>query len=189
MSVSTLRGDGGTTRLISGEEVSKDDPRVEAYGAIDELVSALGMARSICEDEDVCDLTARLQRELFEVCTALADSLEELAGTFPADKVEALTEEVHRIEGMDGILGDWALPGAHPAAAAFDVARTVCRRAERQVVRLAAFQKALDGQVVPYLNRLSDLLWLMGRLVEKRTGVNGALRNGAHRGSTWSRAW
>src|ERR687895_107215 len=88
------------------------------------------------------------------------------------EMVEALTTHVNRIEATEGILSDWSLPGEHAAAAAYDVARTVCRRAERAVVRLAETGVELNPHVVPYLNRLSDLLWLMGRLLELRAGLD-----------------
>src|SRR5918992_1205170 len=103
--------------------------------------------------------------------------------------VEQLTAHVHRIEATEGILSDWSLPGDHAAAAAYDVARTVCRRAERAVVRLAETGVEINPHVVPYLNRLSDLLWLMGRLLELRAGLDSRLRDGEHTGPRWSRAW
>ncbi len=103
--------------------------------------------------------------------------------------VEALTAHVTRIEAMEGILSDWSLPGEHAAAAAYDVARTVCRRAERAVVRLGETGVEINPQVVPYLNRLSDLLWLFGRLLELRAGLDTRLRDDGHEGPRWSRAW
>jgi cob(I)alamin adenosyltransferase len=101
--------------------------------------------------------------------------------------VAALDADVARIEAVEGILGDWALPGGHTAAAAYDVARTVCRRAERHIVRLADAGELEDASVLAYMNRLSDLLWLLGRLLEVRAGVDSALREGG--GPKWSRAW
>jgi cob(I)alamin adenosyltransferase len=103
--------------------------------------------------------------------------------------VDALTAHVHRIEATDGILADWSLPGEHPASAAFDVARTVCRRAERQVVRLIESGEPVNPQILAYLNRLSDLLWLLGRFVEKQAGVDARLRDSQAPGAKWSRAW
>ena len=89
---------------------------------------------------------------------------------------------------MEGILADWSLPGEHTASAAYDIARTVCRRAERLVVHLAEGEEVAP-QVIPYLNRLSDLLWLFSRLIELRAGVDAHLRDAEHRGPRWSRAW
>ncbi|HEV2864355.1 MAG TPA: cob(I)yrinic acid a,c-diamide adenosyltransferase [Pyrinomonadaceae bacterium] len=192
MSIATKHGDGGKTGLIGGERVSKADARVEAYGTIDELGAAMGLARAVCEDEEVRELTKQIQRELFTVAGAVANpSSEEAAPTtyVTPEMVEALTSHVHRIESTEGILSDWSLPGDHAAAAAYDVARTVCRRAERAVVRLEESGEPVNPHVVPYLNRLSDLLWLMGRLLELRAGVDARLRDGEHAGPRWSRAW
>lgn len=191
MSISTKQGDTGQTSLAGGQRVSKGDWRVEAYGTLDELISALGFARSICDEEEVCELTKTIQRELFSLIGALATCAESRTLPIPFDSqpVDALTEEVHRIEKMDGILRDWALPGEHAASGAYDVARTICRRAERNVVRLAESGEPLDPNVISYLNRLSDLLWLFGRVVERQAGKDSSLRNKEHNGPRWSRAW
>lgn len=191
MSIATKHGDTGQTSLIGGTRVSKGDLQVEAYGSIDELISVMGFARSICEDAEVRDLTKAIQRELFAVSSAVATVPDKRKGASPVrdEMVEALTAQVHRIEAIEGILADWSLPGEHAAAAAFDVARTVCRRAERLAVRLAESGGESYPQVVAYLNRLSDLLWLFGRLLELRAGVDARLRDEAHRGPKWSRAW
>ncbi|MDQ3907174.1 MAG: cob(I)yrinic acid a,c-diamide adenosyltransferase [Acidobacteriota bacterium] len=191
MSISTKAGDAGETGLIGGERVSKSDPRVEAYGTIDELGAALGFARSICEDAEVRDLTKEIQRELFAVSGAVANpQAESREPPYVTDAmIDALTSHVRRIESTEGILSDWSLPGEHAAAAAYDLARTVCRRAERAVVRLAESETGVPAQVTAYLNRLSDLLWLFGRLLELRAGVNSKLRDGEHEGPKWSRAW
>ncbi|HEX8686799.1 MAG TPA: cob(I)yrinic acid a,c-diamide adenosyltransferase [Pyrinomonadaceae bacterium] len=192
MSIATKHGDKGETGLIGGGRVSKADVRVEAYGTVDELGAAMGFARSVCGDEEVRELTKAIQRELFTVAGAIASPLggaeSETTYVTPA-MVEALGAHVARIEATEGILSDWSLPGDHAAAAAYDVARTVCRRAERCVVRLAETGVELNPQVVPYLNRLSDLLWLMGRLLELRAGLDTRLRDGEHGGPRWSRAW
>jgi len=96
---------------------------------------------------------------------------------------------VHKIEATPGILSDWSLPGAHTEAAAFEMARTACRRAERQVVRLVESGDSVDPQVLAYLNRLSDLLWLFGRLLEVHAGIDSKLRDEGHAGTRWSKAW
>jgi cob(I)alamin adenosyltransferase len=105
------------------------------------------------------------------------------------EMVDALTEQVHKIETTDGVLSDWSIPGEHSASAAYDMARTVCRRAERNLVRLMESGEDVGAFVVPYLNRLSDLLWLFGRLLELRAGVDARLRDTQHKGPRWSRAW
>ncbi len=191
MSIATKAGDAGETGLIGGERVSKADLRVEAYGTIDELTSMIGFARSICEDAEVDELSKTIQRELFAVSGSVANPLSSGREKpyVTGEMVESLTAHVNRIESIDGLLADWSLPGEHAAAAAYDVARTVCRRAERHVVRLAESGEAVDAQVIAYLNRLSDLLWLFGRLLELRAGVDGSLRDTAHDGPRWSRAW
>jgi cob(I)alamin adenosyltransferase len=192
MSIATKHGDKGDTGLIGGARVSKADLRVEAYGTVDELGAAMGFARSICDDAEVREMTKSIQRELFTVAGAIASPAggQESKTTYVTpEMVEALTAHVTRVEATEGILSDWSLPGDHAAAAAYDVARTVCRRAERAVVRLSETGAEINPQVVPYLNRLSDLLWLMGRLLELRAGVDARLRDGEDKGPRWSRAW
>ena len=189
--ITTRTGDAGETGLGDGSRVSKDHPRVRALGEIDELGAAMGFARSICADEEVRSLTKEIQRELFAVSGAVANP--QSAAKEPPyvtdAMTDALTAHVNRIEATEGILSDWSLPGEHAAAAAYDVARTVCRRAERSVVRLAEAEAGVPPQVTAYLNRLSDLLWLFGRLLELRAGVDARLRDDEHGGPKWSRAW
>ncbi|HEV2704416.1 MAG TPA: cob(I)yrinic acid a,c-diamide adenosyltransferase [Pyrinomonadaceae bacterium] len=192
MSIATKHGDKGETGLIGGERVSKAALRVEAYGTVDELGAQMGFARSICEDAEVRELTKQIQRELFTLSGEVANpaSDETSPGAHVTrEMVEALTAHVNRIEQTEGILSDWSLPGDHAAAAAYDVARTICRRAERAVVRLSESGEPTGAQVVPYLNRLSDLLWLFGRLLELRAGIDARLRDDSHEGPRWSRAW
>ncbi len=191
MSIATKRGDGGKTSLVGGVRVSKGELRVETYGTIDELNSVMGFARSICGDAEICDTVKRIQRELFKVGSALASAPggRQAPPPITAEMVEALTQEVHRIEAIDGVLADWSLAGEHPASAAFDVARTVCRRAERLLVRLQDSGAALDPKLLAYINRLSDLLWLCGRLIDARAGLDATLRDPAQGGKRWSRAW
>jgi cob(I)alamin adenosyltransferase len=191
MSIATKRGDGGETSLAGAVRVSKAHLRVEAYGTVDELNTFMGLARVMNDDPEVKDLVKALQRELFKVGSALATAPNGRKPEPPitSEMVDVLTAHVHRIEATDGILADWSLPGEHPASAAFDVARTVCRRAERQVVRLIESGEPVNPQVLAYLNRLSDLLWLLGRLVEKQAGVSAQLRDETKPGAKWSRAW
>lgn len=191
MSIATTQGDSGQTGLAGGIRVSKADLRVESYGTVDELNSVLGFARSICQNKDIAGWTETIQRTLFRVGSALANP----PGKQPpkpfvtADDVAMLTDLVHKIEAVEGILSDWSLPGAHPESAAYEVARTVCRRAERVVVRFAESGEAVEPEVIPYLNRLSDAIWLFGRLIEFNAGVDARLRDEAKAGPKWSRAW
>jgi cob(I)alamin adenosyltransferase len=191
MSIATERGDGGETSLAGGKRVSKSDLRVECYGTIDELISHLGMARAMCSNVGIAEFAKSIQRELFKVGSAIATPVEshKPQATIEDSMVERLTDEVHRIESIEGLLADWSLPGEDVASAAFDVARTVCRRAERLTVRLRDEGVSLQPNVLRYLNRLSDLLWLFGRQIEKEEGKDSRLRDSNSTGPRWSRAW
>jgi cob(I)alamin adenosyltransferase len=191
MSIATKRGDGGMTGLPGGVRVSKTDPRVECYGTIDELISQMGFARSITAHKEVHDLTKEIQRELFKVGSAIGTTPESRkpAPAITQEMVDRLEAHVHRIEAMPGILGDWSLPGEIPDSAAMDVARTICRRAERLAVRLFDDGLLQNPQILAYLNRLSDVLWLMGRQLELAAGVDAKLRTSDNPGNRWSRAW
>jgi cob(I)alamin adenosyltransferase len=192
VSIATKRGDGGQTGLAGDVRVSKASLRVEAYGTVDELNSVLGLARSQCEDQDLRDRTKLIQRELFQIGATLATSPESRNAQAPVstEMVEELTRQVHEIEGKEGLLTDWSLPGEHPTGAAYDLARTVCRRAERCVVRLRDSGEAVEPNVLAYLNRLSDLLWLFARKLEVEAGIRNSLREvSAKQGPKWSKAW
>ncbi len=191
MSIATTRGDTGQTGLSGGIRVSKSSPRVEAYGTLDEVISSLGFARSICENEEIAQITKGIQKELFKVASAISTPPESPKGipVVTDEMVDALTAHVHRIEAIPGILNDWSLPGEHPVSAAFDVARTICRRAERLVVGLMEGGLPLQPNVLRYLNRLSDVLWLFGRQIEKVEGKDARLRGEDKAGPKWSRAW
>lgn len=192
-SIATKSGDKGQTSLIGGVRVPKSDLRVETYGTIDELGAQMAFARSICGDEEVNEIAREIQKELFTVNSVIA--------TVPGDNrtlpevsqemIDRLTEQVDRIEKMEGIVGDWSLPGDHAAGAAFDVARTVCRRGERCLVRLTETDDRPQLiNVITYINRLSDLLWLLGRILEVRAGIDSRLRDETHvEGNKWSKAW
>src|SRR5258707_8739880 len=133
MSIARKRGDAAQTGHAGGIRVSKTDPRIECYGNIDELISQMGFARSICQDADVAARIERIQRELYKVGSAIATPPEskKTPPEITSAMVDALEAEVHRIEAEPGVLADWSLPGGAPDAAALDVARTVCRRAGR----------------------------------------------------------
>lgn len=188
MSIATKTGDGGTTTLGDGQRVSKGDTRVEAYGTVDELVAQLGLARALCRHDEAAAIAKEVQRDLFAVAEVLS-SAETPPRSLEPTRVSEITGHVHRIEQQNGILIDWAIPGDHGGAAAFDVARTVCRRAERLVVRGRDEGVPVDASVISYLNRLSDLLWLLGRLVERDAGVDSRLRDHRDQGTRWSKAW
>jgi cob(I)alamin adenosyltransferase len=191
MSIATKAGDGGQTGLAGGVRVSKADLRVESYGSVDELNSVLGFARSICRNPEIAAWTEEIQRTLFRLGAALATSTEneKNAPVISAENIESVTKLVHKIEAMDGILSDWSLPGANTESAAYEIARTVCRRAERAAVRFVENGGEVQPTVIPYLNRLSDVIWLFGRLIELKAGVDARLRDDTKAGPKWSRAW
>jgi len=191
MSIATKTGDSGQTGLAGGVRVSKADLRVEAYGTVDELNSTLGFARSICQNPEICSAVHGIQKTLFRVGSSLATPPEskKVRPPLTATDVDELTNMVHVIEAREGILSDWSLPGAHAESAAFEVARAVCRRAERCVVRLIESGAETDPQALPYINRLSDLLWLFARQIELDYGVDSRLRDDTKEGPRWSRAW
>ena len=170
--------------------MSKSDLRVEAYGTVDELGACLGFARSICSQEDVKGWTEAIQRDLFRVGAALATPAEARKDSyiFQVD-VDRLTDLVHEIEATPKILADWSLAGANTESAAYEVARTVCRRAERIAVRFGEETSDVPPEAISYLNRLSDLIWLFGRLIEVRAGVDSRLRDDGKTGPNFSRAW
>jgi len=191
-SISTMRGDAGETSLAGGVRVSKASVRVETYGTIDELNSSMGFARSICEDPEIAALTKSIQQELFAIGSSLATPPDSPKPQITIDPklVDRLTAEVHRIEAIEGILADWSIPGEHRAAAAYDVSRTICRRAERGLVRLQESGDIVQPSILAYVNRLSDLLWLIGRKLEHDAGVSGSLREATGKaGNRFSRAW
>jgi cob(I)alamin adenosyltransferase len=191
MSIATKRGDGGQTGLAGGIRVSKADLRVEAYGSIDELNTVLGFARSICKNQEIAGWTEEIQRTLFRVGSALATPPEsrKKPPVISTEDVDKLTDLVHKIEATEGILADWSLPGGHTESAAYEMARTVCRRAERAAVRFVENGGDTQPEVLAYLNRLSDVIWLFGRLIEHNTGIDSRLRDDSKGGPKFSRAW
>jgi cob(I)alamin adenosyltransferase len=191
MSIATKRGDGGQTGLAGGIRVSKADLRVESYGSVDELNTVLGFARSICQNREIAGWTETIQRTLFRVGSALATPPEskKQPPVVSVEDIDMLTDLVHKIEATEGILSDWSLPGAHTESAAYEIARAVCRRAERATVRFVENGGVVQPTVIPYLNRLSDAIWLFGRLIEVNAGVESNLRPEAKGGPKWSRAW
>ena len=170
----TRTGDKGETGLFSGERVPKNSLRIEAYGTVDELSSWIGYARSLLKDKDVDEVLEKVQRDLFLVCADLATRPEkgrpQKAAQVTDTMVKHLEEAIDRLDAELPPLSTFIVPSGTIAAAALHVARTVARRAERRTVTLAQ-QEALNPQVVPYLNRLSSLLFVLVRIVNKRSGV------------------
>ncbi len=172
MRIYTRTGDTGETGLIGGARVPKDDLRVEAYGNVDELNATLGLTRCFIEHEDLNALMERIQRQLFDMGAELASPPErahQFATLSEAD-VQALEQAIDQLEAELEPLRQFILPGGTPAAAALHLARTVCRRAERRVVTLHR-HSTVRPVVIQYLNRLSDLLFVMARVVNHRASV------------------
>jgi cob(I)alamin adenosyltransferase len=175
----TKKGDDGTTGLLfGGARVSKADPRTDAYGTVDEAVSALGLARAAIgtvtdrTEARLAELSLRLQRELFVVGAEIAthvdrrDRLADGVSRVTAAMVEALEAEIDELEGMVEQPKEFVVPGESMAGAALDLARTTVRRAERRCVALAGDGGLPDSLVLPYLNRLADLLFVMARAAD-----------------------
>ena len=174
MKIYTRTGDAGETSLFDGTRVAKYDPRVDAYGEIDETNAWLGFARAAALDAALADEVLRLQRDLFAVGAQLADPADKIASRVTkavvgdAD-VERLEQLIDRLESELPPLRRFILAGGTPAGAALHVARTVCRRAERRIV---ALQPAVEPALLRYVNRLSDLLFVMARVANHRGGVS-----------------
>ena len=175
MSIVTKTGDNGTTGLMYGHRVPKNHPRVEAYGTVDELNAALGLARATATEKFVSENLFWIQKSLVDVMGEMAVLPEDLPryqkGGYTlvtpemTAKLDALVKE---IEAQNVSFKHWATPGQTQSSATLDVARTVCRRAERRVCDLQAAGDLKNEEILIFLNRLSDLLWLFARWVEGR---------------------
>jgi cob(I)alamin adenosyltransferase len=172
-SIATRKGDDGTTSLLYGQRVRKDHPQVEAVGALDELNAALGLAKATADAQRVKKGLARIQQELVslmgEVACAPKDAKRHAASKFAKVDEAALARldnGVAAIEARRQRFDGWATPGANLHSAALELARTAARRAERRLVSLPKAGKRVRPLLLQYVNRLSDLLWLMAREAE-----------------------
>jgi cob(I)alamin adenosyltransferase len=169
----TKTGDGGDTRLFDGTKVRKYDERVSAYGAIDELNAFIGAAASFLNDGALRDMLAAIQKDLFSVGAQLADpGFKQQTRTkfnLPPERITALETGIDTFETELPPLRQFILSGGGQAGAMLHVARTVCRRAERQVVGLSE-KVDVSSNVIVYLNRLSDFLFVIARVVNHREG-------------------
>lgn len=162
MSITTKTGDAGETSLANGERVYKDDVRVETYGTVDELNSFLGLAKHFLPDREK-ELLESIQKDLFRLASELAKG-ERFVRLISEDDVERLTKEIQEYERRVD-LTTFALPGETIPSAYLDVCRTVARRAERLAVKLSR-EAEVRAEVIKYLNRVSDLLYIIARYIE-----------------------
>jgi cob(I)alamin adenosyltransferase len=176
MSITTKTGDQGTTGLMYRRRVPKCHPRTEALGTVDELNATLGLARATAAPEGAAPLLSSIQKDLVVLMGELATDVED-AARYAADGYPRMTpaatarldEAARSLEAAGVSPGDWAMPGAALHCAALDLARTVCRRAERRVCSLQQAGHLPNLEIIAYLNRLSDLLWLLARSAEPTT--------------------
>ncbi len=178
MSIATRTGDSGSTGLMYNRRVSKSHPRVEAYGTVDELNSTLGLARAHSEASFITAKILPIQKDLVILMGELATAVEDLPRyendgfhRVAPSMTQQLDRWVEELESQNVTFKGWATPGATVGAAAFDVARTVCRRAERRVVDLQLAGQLENPEIIIYLNRLADLLWLIARWIETQVAT------------------
>jgi cob(I)alamin adenosyltransferase len=179
MSIATKTGDKGKTNLMYGRCVPKSHPRVETYGTVDELNAALGLARATAEHDFVRENLLLIQKDLVILMGELATAVEDLpryvkdGHTLVISGMTAkLDKFIQEIEAEQFSFEGWATPGSSMHTAALDLARTVCRRAERRVCALQEADQLHNTEIIIYLNRLADLLWLFARWVETRRFKN-----------------
>ncbi len=174
--VTTRTGDSGDTSLFGPGRVRKTDPRVEALGDLDEAQAALGVARATIRGRDrslVLELQRGLYRAMAEVATP-RPQLARLRARIDAEAVRELDDVIEGLRPRANVEGRFVVPGEDPASASLDLARTVARRAERAVVRLVDAEIVSGEHLVPWLNRLSDVLFLLSRALERRRTVASA---------------
>jgi cob(I)alamin adenosyltransferase len=175
MSIVTKTGDKGETSLMYGRRLSKADPRVDAYGCVDELTAALGLARSLSTEQFISDEIFAAQKDLIvvmgEMATAPADRERYFKDGFQfttVGMVDRITAVIFDLEKDKSLYPkDWVIPGGTAVSAALDFARATCRRAERHITAFSAGEKDFNPEILRYLNRLSDLCWVLARYTEK----------------------
>jgi cob(I)alamin adenosyltransferase len=166
-------GDQGETSLLYGVRVPKDDPRCEAYGTVDEAVSALGLARSLSQDERVREILLKVQQDLFTLSSELATPIErysDFAQKYPKvslEMVQQLEDLITELEAKIEIPRSFIIPGSTPSSAALDLARAIIRRAERRLISLKETGQVANEELPKYLNRLSDLIFILARYEER----------------------
>lgn len=172
-SIVTKLGDDGKTGLLYGGRVSKTDPRTEAYGCVDEAISALGLARAGARDRKTKAIVLRVQRELFTVGAELATDVRQYANlrkhfsTVTPALTQALEKDIAQLEAAVPLPRAFVVPGGTVSAAALDLARTMIRTAERRIVALNEARQLHNPEVLRYVNRLSDLVFMLARYEER----------------------
>ena len=177
MSIVTKTGDKGQTSLMYGRRLSKGDPRVDAYGCVDELTTTLGLARSVSTDKFISDEILAAQKDLIvvigELATAPVDRERYVKDGFhvtTARMIDRITSVIFELEKDKSLYPkDWVIPGGAPVSAALDFARATCRRAERHIATFSVGEKDFNPAILRYLNRLSDLCWILARYAEKQS--------------------
>lgn len=174
MNIVTKQGDNGTTTLMYSRRVPKTHPRIEAVGTVDELNAAIGLARAMATPGSVTQTLHKIQTDLValmgELATDTADNERYRNDGFPtigAENVQQLEDLAGQLESKLGKVTGWCIPGPPPLAAAIDLARTICRRCERVACCLHERGQVQNAYILVYLNRLSDVLWLIARAVER----------------------
>lgn len=173
MKIYTATGDQGETSLFGGKRIPKDALRIEAYGTVDELNSALGVARAWKPPKEIDEILGRVQGELFILGADLATPEEKRSGNVQRlgqDQISDLERAIDSLDSRLEPLSTFIIPGGTHVAAQIHLARTICRRAERYVVRLSR-QEKIDSHCIAYLNRLSDLLFVLARYTNQLDGV------------------
>jgi cob(I)alamin adenosyltransferase len=175
MSIVTKTGDQGETSLMYGRRVPKNDPRVDAYGCVDELTAALGLARAFSRDQFITDQLFAVQKDLIMVMGDLATLAEDrkryvddgfqIVTSMMVDRLGDVIVDLEKDKSL--YPKDWVIPGENPTSAVLDLARTICRRAERVALSL----KDSNPEILRYLNRLSDFCWILARYVERKSEI------------------
>ena len=173
--VYTRSGDDGDTGLLYGGRISKSDLLTEAYGTVDELVSMMGFARSLSQSDKVKETLIQLQKQLFQIASELStlpenyEHLQKNLGLIGVDWVEALEQAIDDFKSELDLPDAFIVPGASQASATIDISRAVCRRVERRVVELKNQDRLPNPEVLRYMNRLSDLLFVIARYEDKES--------------------
>ncbi len=172
MKIYTKSGDDGYTGLLRGGRILKSSLRVEAYGTVDELNSSLGVVRSFNQDKEIDPILEGIQNDLHILGAQLASAVsKEKAPSISSQRVNQIENIIDKCEGELDPLSNFILPGGSSAAAFLHISRGICRRAERRAVALSK-DEDVDANTIIYLNRLSDLLFVLSRLANKRAGVS-----------------